>query len=35
VATPDTVYMGHGFEGITDALKRKELMGRAITYLLR
>jgi Zinc carboxypeptidase len=35
VATPDTVYMGHGFEGITDALKREDLMGRAITYLLR
>ena len=35
VATPDTVYMGHGFEGITDAEKRNQVMGRAVGYLLR
>ena len=35
VGTPDTVYMGHGFEGITGAAKRNEIMGRAIEYLLR
>jgi hypothetical protein len=35
VGTPDTVYMGHGFEGITGAAKRNEIMGRAIGYLLR
>jgi hypothetical protein len=27
--------MGFGFEGITDALTRKEVMDRAIDYLLR
>ena len=37
VATDDTLYMGFGFEGITDtaAQTRKEVMGRAIDYLLR
>jgi hypothetical protein len=35
VATPDTVYMGHGLEGITGADTRNEVMGRAINYLLR
>jgi Zinc carboxypeptidase len=35
VATGDTVYMGHGFEGITNAATRNEVMGRAIGYLLR
>jgi hypothetical protein len=35
VATDDTLYMGHGFEGITGATKRDEIMGRAIGYLLR
>jgi Zinc carboxypeptidase len=35
VGTPDTVYMGHGFEGITDAATRNQIMGRAIGYLLR
>jgi hypothetical protein len=35
VATPDTVYMGHGLEGITGAATRSEVMGRAIDYLLR
>jgi hypothetical protein len=35
VATPDTVYMGHGLEGITGADTRNQVMGRAIGYLLR
>jgi Zinc carboxypeptidase len=35
VGTPDTVYMGHGFEGITGAATRNEIMRRAIDYLLR
>ena len=34
IGTPDTVYMGHGFEGITDADTRNEIMGRAIDHLL-
>ena len=34
VATADTIYMGFGFEGITDAANRNEIMGRAIDYLL-
>jgi hypothetical protein len=35
VATPDSVYMGFGFEGITGAATRNEVMGRVMTYLLR
>jgi hypothetical protein len=35
VATPDTVYMGHGLEGITGAETRRQVMGRAIGHLLR
>jgi hypothetical protein len=35
VATPDTLYMGFGFEGISDAATRNEVMGRAIGYLTR
>jgi Zinc carboxypeptidase len=35
VATKDTVYMGFGFEGISDAAKRNEVMGRVMTYLLQ
>jgi hypothetical protein len=35
VATPDTLYLGFGFEGISGAPTRNELMGRAIGYLLR
>ena len=35
ISTPDSVYLGFGFEGITGADQRNELMGRAITYLLR
>jgi hypothetical protein len=32
--TADTIYFGFGFEGITDAADRNEVMGRAIAYLL-
>ena len=35
VTTDDTVYMGFGFEGITDAAKRNEVMERAVNYLRR
>jgi hypothetical protein len=35
IATGDTLYTGFGFEGITGALTRKEVMDRAIDYLLR
>jgi hypothetical protein len=35
VATDDTVYMGFGFEGITDAATRNSIMDRAVDYLLR
>ena len=35
MATPDTVYMGHGFEGITGVQTRNDVMERAINYLLR
>ena len=35
IATDDTVYMGFGFEGITNATTRKAVMGRAMNYLLR
>jgi hypothetical protein len=34
VATPDSLYMGFGFEGISDAATRKAVMGRAMNYLL-
>ena len=34
IATPDTLYMGFGFEGITDSETRTEVMGRAMDYLL-
>jgi hypothetical protein len=34
VATDDTLYMGFGFEGITDAATREVVMGRAMEYLL-
>ena len=34
VATPNTLYMGFGFEGITGAAARNTVMGRAMTYLL-
>ena len=29
-----TLYFGFGFEGVTSAEERNELMGRAIDYLL-
>jgi hypothetical protein len=34
VATPQTVYMRFGFEGITGASTRAEVMGRVMAYLL-
>lgn len=34
IATDDTLYMGFGFEGITDAATREVVMGRAMEYLL-
>ena len=35
IATPDTIYMGHGLEGVTGEATRNEIMGRAVGYLLR
>jgi hypothetical protein len=35
IATPDTVYMGFGFEGITGSATRNEIMDRVVEYLLR
>jgi hypothetical protein len=34
VSTPDSLWFGFGFEGITDASARNEVMGRAMDYLL-
>ncbi|MGH2994903.1 MAG: hypothetical protein ACRDON_05870 [Gaiellaceae bacterium] len=34
VATADTLYFGFGFEGITDAATRNDVMGRSLQYLL-
>jgi hypothetical protein len=34
IATPDTLYMGFGFEGVTDTATRNEVMGRALDHLL-
>jgi hypothetical protein len=34
VATPHTIYLGQGFEGISDAATRNQIMGRAVDYLL-
>jgi Zinc carboxypeptidase len=34
-ATDDTLYFGFGFEGISGASTRSDVMGRAIDYLLR
>jgi hypothetical protein len=34
VSTPDTLWFGFGFEGITNAAVRNEVMGRAMSYLL-
>jgi hypothetical protein len=33
-ATADSLYFGFGFEGISDAADRNEVMGRALGYLL-
>jgi Zinc carboxypeptidase len=33
--TPDSLYFGFGFEGVTDASQRNELMRRSMQYLLR
>ncbi|HEX5691556.1 MAG TPA: hypothetical protein VFX76_16195, partial [Roseiflexaceae bacterium] len=35
IATPDSLYFGFGFEGITDASMRNTIMKRALRYLLR
>jgi murein tripeptide amidase MpaA len=35
IATPDTVYMGFGFEGITGSATRNQIMDRVVAYLLR
>jgi hypothetical protein len=35
VATDDTVVMGFGIEGVTDAANRNALVGRTVQYLLR
>jgi hypothetical protein len=34
ISTPDTLYFGFGFEGISSASSRNDVMGRAIDYLL-
>jgi zinc carboxypeptidase/immune inhibitor InhA-like protein len=34
IQTADTVYMGFGFEGITDAATRNAVIGKVMTYLL-
>ncbi|MGH3029574.1 MAG: M14 family zinc carboxypeptidase [Gaiellaceae bacterium] len=34
VSTEDTLYFGFGFEGITDAATRADVMGRSMDYLL-
>jgi hypothetical protein len=34
VATPSTLYLGQGFEGISDAATREEIMERALGHLL-
>ena len=35
VATPDTLYLGFGLEGVTGTETRRQIMDRAIDYLLR
>jgi hypothetical protein len=35
IRTPDTLYMGFGFEGISGAATRNEVMKRTVDYLLR
>jgi hypothetical protein len=34
ITTPDTIYFGFGFEGITDAATRNAVMGRVMDFLL-
>jgi hypothetical protein len=34
IATPRTLYLGHGFEGISDAATRNEIMRRSVGHLL-
>ncbi len=34
IATPQTIYLGHGFEGITGATTRNEIMDRVLGHLL-
>jgi hypothetical protein len=33
--TPDSLYFGFGFEGVTGAEQREDLMRRSMQYLLR
>ena len=35
ITTPDSVYLGFGFEGISGVATRNEVMGRIVDYLLR
>jgi hypothetical protein len=35
ITTPDSVYMGFGFEGVTGAATRNDVMDRIVDYLLR
>jgi hypothetical protein len=35
IAGTDSLLRGFGLEGVTDAVRREELMDRAIDYLLR
>jgi hypothetical protein len=35
IATPDSVYMGFGFEGITGSAARNAIMDRVVDYLLQ
>ena len=35
IATPDTVYLGFGLEGISGAANRNQLMNQVVGYLLR
>jgi hypothetical protein len=34
IATPQTIYLGHGFEGITGATTRNDIMERVLGHLL-
>ena len=34
MATPRTLYLGQGFEGISDAATREDIMERALGHLL-